>query len=115
MVTEGGGRKKKLCRVPERCQEMQLNRRRTHASTTITTSESSSGGGSREGRGWNIEERDRESESERERGGGDALSAAETLHHRLPRWEGGREGGWVGEWTEEGRCSFHQHSFCHSV
>lgn len=74
---------------------MQLNRCRTHASTTITTSESSSSGGSREGRGWNIEERDRESESERERGGGDALSAAETLHHRLPRWEGGRVGGRV--------------------
>lgn len=53
-----------LCRVPERCREMQLNRHRTHASTTITTSESSSG---REGRGWNIGSKKKK---ERERRGG---------------------------------------------
>ena len=34
-------------------------------------------------------------------GGGVALSAAGTLHHRLPLWKGGRGE----EWTEEGRCS----------
>lgn len=51
VVTE----EKKLCRDPERCPEMQLNRRRTHASTTtITTSESSSGSSKSEGEGKNI-------------------------------------------------------------
>lgn len=46
VVTE----EKKLCRDPERCPGMQLNRHRTHASTTtITTSESSSGSSIRRG------------------------------------------------------------------
>lgn len=39
----------------------------------------------------------------RGRGGGDALSAAETLHHRLPRWEGGKEGRRVGGRVDGGR------------
>lgn len=79
----GDRRKKKLCRDPERCPEMQLNRHRTHASTTtITTSESSSSSSSRsEGEG---------EEKLKKAGEGVALSAAETLHHRLPLWKGWR-------------------------
>lgn len=82
VVTE----EKKLCRDPERCPGMQLNRRRTHASTTttITTSESSSSSSSKsegEGRGKKYIKKARE---------GVALSAAGTLHHRLPLWKGGR-------------------------
>lgn len=60
---------------------MQLNRHRTHASTTTITTSESSGSGSRKGRGENI----------KKAGEGVALSAAGTLHHRLPLWKGGRE------------------------
>ncbi|TNN43349.1 hypothetical protein EYF80_046456 [Liparis tanakae] len=73
----------KLCRDPERCPGMQLNRHRTHASTTtITTSESSSSSSSKsEGEGNEIIKKKQER--------GVALSAAGTLHHRLPLWKGG--------------------------
>lgn len=79
-----GTEEKKLCRDPERCPGMQLNRHRTHASTTtITTSESSSSSSSKsEGEGNEF--------FFFKAGEGVALSAAGTLHHRLPLWKGGR-------------------------
>lgn len=79
-----------LCRVPERCQEMQLNRHRTHASTTITTSESSTA--ERGGDGI------LEVKKKRERRGG-------LLYQQQKHYIIGCLCGRVGGWTEEGRCS----------
>lgn len=79
VVTE----EKKLCRDPERCPGMQLNRHCTHARIHHHYPHKREQRQQQIGRGG---EKYIKKRPER----GVALSAAGTLHHRLPLWKGGR-------------------------